>query len=270
MAKSAKDKCVSDEMHQWKHEGLHSGTGVKGKKGPEVPKTKAGQKQAVAIALSVCSKKTADHSERLQALGFSEEAAALYAETMAFIESKRAAEEVDEGPLSDIDSRPGKQKPQTRTKQDQQGSVATFPTLPKEGYAEGKFIKAKNKKCPPGTKSVGGGFCKNPKAGSREYFDAGKNGCPPGSRAVGNRQCRADYAEPENPLEGECNQKEKRERMKQQRSPEQRQADEERARQMSSKPPQVPSSVRKEAAEKAAKTRARCKGSGQSSRPALG
>lgn len=72
---SAKDKCVEEEMHQWKHEGLHSGTGIKGKKGKQVAKTKKGQKQAVAIALSVCSKKTADHAERLMSMGYSENVA---------------------------------------------------------------------------------------------------------------------------------------------------------------------------------------------------
>jgi hypothetical protein len=79
---SAKNKCVEKEMHQWKHEGLHSGTGIKGKKGAQVPKTKAGQKQAVAIALSICKKKTSDHAERLMSMGYSEAVATQVAQML--------------------------------------------------------------------------------------------------------------------------------------------------------------------------------------------
>jgi hypothetical protein len=62
--------CVSDEMHRWGQGELHSGVGKKGVDGKVVPKGKAGQKQALAIAINECS-----HSERLQSMGYSEEVA---------------------------------------------------------------------------------------------------------------------------------------------------------------------------------------------------
>jgi len=62
--------CVSEEMHRWGKGDLHSGVGKKGTEGKVVPKGKAGQKQALAIAINECS-----HSERLQSIGYSEEVA---------------------------------------------------------------------------------------------------------------------------------------------------------------------------------------------------
>ena len=68
------------------------------------------------------------------------------------------------------------------------------------------------------------------------------------------------YAEGQvSPLAGECNQKQKREQMKQARTPAQSEADRTRA-QANSGRDNVPSGVRSEAAKKAAATRARCKG----------
>ena len=68
------------------------------------------------------------------------------------------------------------------------------------------------------------------------------------------------YAEGQvRPMEGECNQKQKREQAKQPRTPAQEEADRTRA-QTNSGRDNVPSGVRSEAAKKAAATRARCKG----------
>lgn len=179
-ADAHKDK-MGKVMHEFKRGQLHSGTGKKGKKGPTV-KSRA---QAIAIGLS-----------------YSEDAALAYAELVDFISAKAAKDDADEGYLGDIDSTPGKQKPSNKTKQDSQGSVATFPTLPKQApgdnnYAEGPMIK-KSKKggCPPGTKAVGAGYCKNPNPGSRQYFEIEKGkSCPPGSRTAGKGRCRVDFAE---------------------------------------------------------------------------
>jgi hypothetical protein len=199
-----KDK-MGKVMHEFKRGQLHSGTGKKGKKG-KVVKSRA---QAVAIGLS--------YVEKLMAMGYSEEAALTFAEfaynetlalgiaggmmqTAAFVDSQQAADAANEGHTSDIDSTPGKQKGNSgRQKQSQQGSVAEFPTLPKETdspYSEGPMVKARKGKCPTGTRAVGGGFCKNPKPGKRQYFDKvdGK-GCPPGSKPAGKGRCSADFAE---------------------------------------------------------------------------
>ena len=68
------------------------------------------------------------------------------------------------------------------------------------------------------------------------------------------------YAEGQkNPLEGECNQKTKRDAAKKPRTPAQQQADNARA-QASRGKDSVPSAARSEAAKKAAETRKRCKG----------
>ena len=181
-----KDK-MGKVMHEHKRGQLRSGTGKKGKKGKVVKS----REQAIAIGLS--------YVEKLMAMGYSEEAAHAFAE-FAFFESKRAAEVAAEGPTSDIDSTPGKQKGNSgRQKQPPQGSVADFPTLPNQTdnpYSEGPMVKARKGKCPPGTRSVGGGFCKNPKAGKRQYFEIEKGkSCPPGSKGAGRGRCRVDFAE---------------------------------------------------------------------------
>ena len=68
------------------------------------------------------------------------------------------------------------------------------------------------------------------------------------------------YAEgQENPLEGQCGQKQKRESAKQPRTPAQQEADRVRA-QTNQGRDTVSSAVRSEAAKKAAETRRRCKG----------
>ena len=73
--------CVSDEMHRWGQGELHSGVGKKGVDGKVVPKGKAGQKQALAIAINECS-----HSERLQSIGYSEEVANQVDQLLGFAE----------------------------------------------------------------------------------------------------------------------------------------------------------------------------------------
>jgi hypothetical protein len=74
------------------------------------------------------------------------------------------------------------------------------------------------------------------------------------------------YAEVrENPLEGQCNQKQKREANKQ-RTPAQRQADQQRGQQQQGQN-NISSSVRSEAAKKAAETRKKCKNSSQQQVP---
>lgn len=180
-ADAHKDK-VGKVMHEWKRGQLHSGTGKKGKKGPVVKS----REQAIAIAIS-----ESKHAEQLVAMGYSEEAALAVA---SFIESQKAAQLADEGPTSDIDSSPGKQGGDSgRKKEDPQDSVATFPTVP---HSEGPMVKANEGRCPTGTRSVGGGFCKNPKPGKRQYFEVEKGkGCPPGSKSAGKGRCRVDFAE---------------------------------------------------------------------------
>jgi hypothetical protein len=136
----------------------------------------------------------------IQALGFSEEAAIAFAEMYDFISAEEAAADAADGPLGDIQSTPGKQKGNSgRNKQTPQGSVASFPTLPNQTdnpYSEGPYIRARKGKCPTGTRAVGGGFCKNPKPGKRQYFEIEKGkGCPPGSRSAGRGRCRVDFVE---------------------------------------------------------------------------
>ena len=78
------------------------------------------------------------------------------------------------------------------------------------------------------------------------------------------------YAEgQENPLEGQCGQKKKREALKQPRTPAQEAADRTRAQQQRGRS-SVSSSVRSEAAKKAAETRKRCKGGGSNTGPTTG
>lgn len=75
------------------------------------------------------------------------------------------------------------------------------------------------------------------------------------------------YAEgQQNPLEGQCGQKRKREQQKQQRTPAQQEADRERA-QVNRGQDNIPSATRSEAAKKAAETRRRCKGGGSTAGP---
>ena len=61
----------------------------------------------------------------------------------------------------------------------------------------------------------------------------------------------------ENPLEGQCNQKQKRKASRQQRTPAQQQADQDRATARRGQD-EMSSSVRSEAAKKGAATRAKC------------
>ncbi len=117
------------------------------------------------------------------------------------------------------------------------------------------YFPAKKKKCPPGTSAVGAGYCKNPSPEKFGFVPAIKKHCPPSTRAIGAGFCRVDFAEQD--LTGECNQKEKRERMKKPQTPEQQKANEQRSQEMQGKD-NVPSGVRQQAAEKAAKTRAKC------------
>lgn len=197
-----KDK-MGKVMHEFKRGQLHSGTGKKGKKGKVVTK----RDQAIAIGLS--------YAEKLMSMGYSEEAALEVASFMAFneplglamasgmvqtsagyIESEEAAALTEQNSYEgDVDHKAGKQKPQKDrvAKQDDQGSIATFPTVP---HSEGPMVKANKGKCPTGTRSVGGGFCKNPKAGNRQYFDIEKGkSCPPGSKGAGKGRCRVDFSE---------------------------------------------------------------------------
>lgn len=68
------------------------------------------------------------------------------------------------------------------------------------------------------------------------------------------------YAEgQENPLRGQCGQKGKRQQAKQPRTPAQQQADRQRAQENRGQD-KISSSIRSEAAKKAAETRRRCKG----------
>jgi hypothetical protein len=80
-------------------------------------------------------------------------------------------------------------------------------------------------------------------------------------------QVEAMFAEGQkNPLEGTCGQRKKREAMKQPRTPLQAQADRDRAQAQRGKS-NVSSSVRSEAAKRAAATRAKCKGGGSTTGP---
>jgi hypothetical protein len=213
-------------MSRWKSGKLHSGTGKKGVDGPIVKS----QKQAVAIALSVCGK--SDHAERLMNLGFSEEAAFQAAEllfkmpdwnnqfktgeTLSQIPREEITTIAPSLPGMDVDNRPGKQKG-SQGKQKRQSSQAIFPiTIPKG----------------------------NPQQGPRSRSDL--------------TGLAAFEETPQDPLTGQCNQKEKREKRQAERTPEQQQADKEKAAEMTGKPV-APNADRQEAARKAAETRKKCK-----------
>jgi Fe2+ transport system protein FeoA len=201
-ADAHKDK-MGKVMHEFKRGQLRSGTGKKGKKGKVV----TDRAQAVAIGSS--------YAEKLMAMGYTEEAAMEVASFVVFneplglamasgmvqtaagyIESEEAAKLTEQNSYEgDVDHTPGKQKPQKDrvAKQDDQDSIATFPTVP---HSEGPMVRASKGRCPTGTRSVGGGFCKNPKAGKRQYFEIerGKS-CPPGSKGAGKGRCRVDFSE---------------------------------------------------------------------------
>lgn len=181
--------CVGDEMELFHKGQLRSGKSRK-------PVTS--EKQAKAIALSVCGK--SKYAEMIESLGFSEEAALAYAELYDFISAKDAEADAADGPLGDIDSTPGKQKGNSgRQKQAPQGEVSTFPTLPNQTdnpYSEGPMVRSRKGSCPTGTRAVGGGWCRNPKPGKRQYFEIEKGkSCPPGSRTAGKGRCRVDFSE---------------------------------------------------------------------------
>lgn len=62
--KTKAEQKIEEVMHKWKHEGLPGGPDRKGPRGgrkdaPDVPKTKEGQKKAIAIALKYARKKKA-------------------------------------------------------------------------------------------------------------------------------------------------------------------------------------------------------------------
>jgi hypothetical protein len=76
------------------------------------------------------------------------------------------------------------------------------------------------------------------------------------------------YAERENKYLGQCGQKKLREQDKTQRTPAQEAADQQRAAQQRGKNT-ISSSVRSEAAAKAAETRKRCKGGGSTTGPTV-
>lgn len=137
---SAHKDIVGQVMHRWKHHDpkpLHSGRGKGGKEGKVVKD----QSQAIAIALSIAekakggkkgSKKTSDHAERLQSLGFSEEVANKVAEMLNFADEP-AAETSGQGCRPAPKPRSPKQQQQTQQAQEaaqQQGE--TFDQKPQQ------------------------------------------------------------------------------------------------------------------------------------------
>jgi hypothetical protein len=149
--------CVKDEMHQWKHDGLHSGTGKKGKDGKLISYP-SGKKQAIAVALSVCGKSKADHSESLQSLGYSEDTVntvldILYGESPDWKQQfktgnpgKNNQQNYEKDPWferndtrpADIDSRPGKQKgSQGKQKVNNDSEMLSAPSLPRSPVQPG-------------------------------------------------------------------------------------------------------------------------------------
>jgi hypothetical protein len=144
--------CVKDEMHQWKHDGLHSGTGKKGKDGKLISYP-SGKKQAIAVALSVCGKSKADHSESLQSLGYSEDTVntvldILYGESPDWKQQFKTGDPGKNNPQNykvdpwfvrndqsgrplDIDSRPGKQKGNQGKQEDNESGMISPVAFPK-------------------------------------------------------------------------------------------------------------------------------------------
>lgn len=220
--------CVEAEMKKWKEGNLHSGVGKGGKEGPVVKN----QKQAIAIALSVCGK--SNYAEHLQSLGFSEESAKKAAGLLfkmpdwdnQFEKGDTNSQIPREGkktiaqslPDMDIDDRPGRQKGD-QGKQKHQSSLSISPVALPRG---------------------------NPQQGPRSRSDL---------------TGLAAFEEQRGDLTGECNQKEKRERSQQQRSPEQQQADQQRSSEMAGQEV-APNADKQAAAQKAAETRKRCKETG--------
>lgn len=218
--------CVRDEMRRWKSGELHSGTGVKGKDGPIVKD----KNQAIAIALSVCGK--SDHAERLLALGFSEEAAF------------KAAELLAKSPDWDNQFLTG----ETLSRTPREGKKVIAQSLP------GMDIDNR-----PGIQSGDQGKHKNRDAQGLSSVVLPRGNPQPGPRSRSDLKGLAAFEEAkEDPLTGQCNQKEKREQRQQQRSPEQQQADDKRAAEMTGQPV-APNADREAAAKKAAETRKKCK-----------
>ena len=140
--------CVKDEMHRWGQGDLHSGVGKKGSKGKIVPKGKAGQKQALAIAINECN-----HSERFQSMGYSEEVAnqvteMLYGESPDWKQQFKTGDPGKNNPQNykvdpwfvrndqsgrplDIDSRPGKQKGNQGKQEDNESGMISPVAFPK-------------------------------------------------------------------------------------------------------------------------------------------
>lgn len=102
------NNCVKNEINKWKAGKLHSGVGKRGKEGPVVKS----QKQAIAIALSVCGK--SDYAEIFRTLGFSEKA------------SKRAAEMITNSPNWENQFRKG----ETLLQLPRENKTTLAPTLP--------------------------------------------------------------------------------------------------------------------------------------------
>lgn len=145
-------ECVHEEMRRWKAGKLHSGTGKKGKDGPVVKD----QKQAIAIALSVCGK--SDHSERdleniFREAGFSKksskEAAKMLfkqpdwgsqfrtGETHAQLPRESVTTIAPSFPGFDADNRPGRQKGD-QGKQRRVHSQSVYPvSIPKGNPQQG-------------------------------------------------------------------------------------------------------------------------------------
>lgn len=226
-------KCVESEMKRWKAGELHSGTGKKGKDGPVVKD----QKQAIAIALSVCGK--SNYAEHLVNLGFSEEAAFEAAELLSkapdwdnhFLTGETLSRTPREErtviapslPGMDIDNRPGRQ-PGSQGKHKNRDAQGIYPMMLPWG---------------------------NPQQGPRSRSDL---------------KGMAAFEEVKDPLTGQCKQKEKREKRQQERSPDQQQADKERASEMAGKPV-APNADRQAAAKKAAETRKKCKEGNSDAKP---
>lgn len=227
-------KCIGEEMKRWKAGKLHSGTGKKGVDGPIVKD----QKQAIAIALSVCGK--SDHAERLINLGFSEEAAFQAAELLA------KAPDWDNNFLTG----------ETLSRTPRENKTTIAPSLP------GMDIDNR-----PGVQPGGQGKHKNRDVQGLYPMVLPKGNPQQGPRSRSDLKGTAAFEEPkQDPLTGQCKQREKREQRQQQRTPDQQQADKERASEMTGKPV-APNADREAAAKKAAETRKRCKTGTSSAKP---